>query len=267
MEWLAAYDDAKVAKEIIIAISNIVDEGNFYAREAGLEFMAMDESRVAMVILNMPATLFQKYDFKPPDGKETIVMGINFSELKKIIQRAKSKDSVIFSLKKERDRFFFTVTFYRGTLEERSLQRSFALPLIEIPEEKIPIKELQYDVSIEFAPASALGEIISDASVIGEDLRIITNASKKELKFVVESDTGGFYEYLAPLDREETIVEFNVKNDAESLYSIDFLKKFMRASRVSEMVRLEYSKNMPLKLTFMIGGGVELSYLLAPRIV
>jgi len=41
----------------------------------------------------------------------------------------------------------------------------------------------------------------------------------------------------------------------------------MRASRVSEMVRLEYSKNMPLKLTFMIGGGVELSYLLAPRIV
>jgi len=268
MQWLAAYDEAKTLREIIAAIAGVISEGNFYAKEDGIEFMAMDESRVAMVILKMPSTVFHRYEFEPPEGGDTIIIGVNFGELKKIMQRGKAKDSVLFSVTKERGKPFFAITFFRGTLDERTLQRTFALPIIEIPEEgRINIRELQYDVSVEFAPASFLNDIISDAKIIGEDLRLVTNSDTKEMRFIAESETGGFYEYVAPLEKEDTVVQWEIKNDAEALYSIDFLRKFVRASKVADMVRIEYSRNMPLKMTFVIGGGTELAYLLAPRIL
>ena len=268
MKWEAAYDEAKTLREIIAAISGVISEGNFYVKEDGVEFSAIDESRVAMVILKMPANVFHRYEFEPPEDGDTIVLGVNFSELKKIFQRGKAKDSVLLSLKAERNRHFFAVTFFRGTIDERSLQRTFALPIIEIPEEaKIPIKELQYDVLVEFAPANFLNDIISDAKVVGEDLRLVAKTDTKEMRFIAESETGGFYEYVAPLDREDTVVQYEIRNDAEALYSLDFLKKFIRAAKVADVVRIEYSKNMPLKMTFMIGGGTELIYLLAPRIL
>jgi len=267
MHWLAAYDEAKTMREIIAAIAGVVDEGNFYVKEEGLEFMAMDESRVAMVMLRMPSTVFHKYEFEPPEGSDTLIIGVNFSELKKIMQRGKAKDSIIFSIARERGKSFFAVTFFRGTPDERTLQRTFALPIIEIPEERISIKELQYDVSIEFAPASFLNDIIAEAKIMGEDLRLVTKSDTKEITFLAESETGGYYEYTAPLEKEDTIVQWEIKNDAEALYSIDFLRKFVRASKVADMVRIEYSRNMPLKMTFVIGGGTELIYLLAPRIL
>jgi len=267
MYWLAAYDEAKTMREIIAAIAGVIDEGNFYVREEGLEFSAMDESRVAMVILKIPSTVFHRYEFEPPEGGETLVIGVNFSDLKKIMQRGKAKDGIILNVKKEHGKTFFGVTFFRGTIEEKTLQRTFALPILEIPEERINIKELQYDVIVEFSPASFLNDIISDASIVGEDLRLLTSSSDKEIKFIAESETGGFYEYVAPLEREDTVVQWEIKNDAEALYSIDFLKKFVRASKVADMVRVEYSRNMPLKMTFLVGGGIELTYLLAPRIL
>ena len=267
MYWLAAYDEAKTMREIIAAIAGVIDEGNFYVKEDGLEFTAMDESRVAMVILKMPSTVFHRYEFEPPEGGDTIILGVNFGELKKVMQRGKAKDGILFSVRKERGKTFFGITFFRGTIDERSLQRTFALPILEIPEERINIKELQYDVTIEFSPASFLNDIISDAKIVGEDLRLVTSSDAKEIRFIAESETGGFYEYVAPLEREDTVVQWEIKNDAEALYSIDFLRKFVRASKVADMVRVEYSRNMPLKMTFLIGGGTELTYLLAPRIL
>lgn len=267
MYWLAAYDEAKTMRELIAAIAGVIDEGNFYIKEDGLEFSAMDESRVAMVILKMPSTIFHRYEFEAPEDGDTIIVGVNFSDLKKVMQRGKAKDGILFSLKKERGKTFFSVTFFRGSIDERTLQRTFALPILEIPEEKINIKELQYDVIVEFSPASFLNDIISDAKIVGEDLRLITNSESKEIRFIAESETGGYYEYVAPLEREDTVIQWEIKNDAEALYSIDFLRKFVRSAKVADMVRLEYSRNMPLRMTFLIGGGAELSYLLAPRLL
>jgi len=267
MYWKAAYDEGKIFKEILAAIAGVISEGNFFVKEDGIEFSAMDDSRVAMAILTMPASAFHIYEFEPPEEGDTIVIGVNFADLKKIIQRGKAKDSLLFELKQQKEKHYFAITFYRGTPEDMTLQRTFALPLLEIPEERINIRELEYDVIVEFSPANFLNDIIADAKTIGDDLRLVTSKEEKEMRFIAESDTGQFYEYVAPLEREDTVVNYEVKDDAESLYSLDFLKKFIRAAKVADIVRIEYSKNMPLKMTFKIGGGIELAYLLAPRIV
>jgi len=267
VKWLATYDSAKTIREIIASIAEIVEEGNFYAKEDGLEFSAMDESRVAMAILKIPRTTFQTYEFETEGDKDAIVMGVNFTDLKKIMRRGGAKDSIMLSLKKIKEKQYFSVTFYRDSLDERTMERSFSLPLLEIPEERINIGKLEYDVLVEFSPAKFFNDIISDAKVVGEDLRIVADSGNKEIKFIAESETGEHYEYLARLEREETVINWEIKDDAESLYSIDFLAKIAKASKVADLVRLEFSSEKPIKVTYLIGGGIELVYLLAPRLL
>ncbi|MGQ4892677.1 MAG: proliferating cell nuclear antigen (pcna) [Candidatus Njordarchaeia archaeon] len=266
-KWIATYDSAKTIREIIASIAEIVEEGNFYVKEDSLEFSAMDESRVAMAILKIPRTTFQSYEFEVEEGKDALVLGVNFSDLKKIMRRGGAKDSIMLSLKKYKDKQYFSVTFYREGVDEKTMQRTFSLPLLDIPEERINIGKLEYDVIVEFSPAKFFNDIIGDAKTVGEDLRISANMDKKEIRFLAESETGEYYEYIAKLESEETVVNWEIKDNAESLYSLEFLNKMTKAAKIADLVRLEYSQEKPIKVTYMIGGGIELIYLLAPRLL
>ena len=266
-KWEATYDSAKTIREVIASIAEIIEEGNFYAKEEGLEFSAMDESRVAMAILKIPRETFLTYEIELDEGNEAIIMGVNFSDLKKIMRRGGAKDSIMLSLKRYKEKQYFTVTFYRETADEKTMMRSFSLPLLDIPEERINIGKMEHEVTVEFSPAKFFSDIIADAKTIGEDLRIIADQDKKEIRFLAESEIGEFYEYVARLEYEETVAGWEIKNNAESLYSIDFLNKMVKAAKAADLVRIGYSQERPLKITYLIGGGIELSYLLAPRLL
>jgi len=266
-KWEAAYDSAKTIREVIASIAEIIEEGNFYAKEDGLEFSAMDESRVAMAILKIPRETFLTYEFEVEEDRDAIIMGVNFSDLKKIMRRGGADDSIMLSLKKYKEKQFFTVTFYRESADKKTMVRSFSLPLLDIPEERINIGKMEHDVVVEFSPAKFFSNLIEDAKTIGEDLRIIADQERKEIKFISESEIGEFYEYTANLEYEETVANWEIRNNAESLYSIDFLKKMVKAAKVADLVRIGYSQERPIKITYLIGGGIELTYLLAPRLL
>ncbi len=267
-EWEAIYDSAKLVREVIASIAEIVEEGNFYVKETGLEFSAMDESRVAMAILNMPREIFQKYDVAFDGDSDTIVLGVNFTDLKKVMRRGGAKDMIKLALKRERDRNYFAISFMRETVPEQTAdERIFYLPLLDIPEERLNIGKLEYDVVVELSPANYLREIFEDAKVFGEDIRIIADMDTKELRFEVESEIGQAYKRVIKLEQSDAVVTWEIKDSAESLYSLDFLSKMAKVAKSSDLVKISFSRERPLLISYQIGGGIELSYLLAPRLL
>jgi DNA polymerase III sliding clamp (beta) subunit (PCNA family) len=52
----------------------------------------------------------------------------------------------------------------------------------------------------------------------------------------------------------------------QSKYSIEYLKKMIGGSKLSEQVTLEFNKDYPLKLTFKEVDKFLLSFILAPRV-
>lgn len=265
MKWKATFDDAQLLKRLVSALSKILSTANLKIREDSMVVSGMDESRIAMASLKSPNSFFQEFEFESSGEEEEEVVGINVSKLKDVMKRARSEDGIIFSLGGDSNKL--RIKFFRGTLEESQFERIFSIPLTEETGEEVEPEKLEYSVRIEFAPPKDLSAVISDAAVFAEDLKIITDLEEKKVKFIAESGIGSQYEYVAQLKKEESIINYEIEDSAESMYSIEFLEDFNRADRVSEMVRMEYSNDNPLKLTYNIPGGATLTYLLAPRVV
>ena len=74
--------DAKVLKDMMGAISILVDEATFDLTPEGITLRAMDPSRVAMVDFEWPKAVFDEYSCS-----ETTKMCINISEMLKLLRR------------------------------------------------------------------------------------------------------------------------------------------------------------------------------------
>ena len=66
-----------------------------------------------------------------------------------------------------------------------------------------------------------------------------------------------------------TKTEFNsdeakFKGEAKSKYSLEYLQKFIKASRFADKTNIQFKKDFPLRLDFR--GNVEMTFILAPRV-
>ena len=85
--------DAKLFRDMISAISILVDEATFKIDPEGMKLRAMDPSRVAMIDFEWPKAISEEYTTSEPTK-----MCINVSELLKLLRRASKDEAVELSL-------------------------------------------------------------------------------------------------------------------------------------------------------------------------
>ena len=78
----AKIGEAKFLKDMMGAISILVDEATFDLSPEGIKLRAMDPSRVAMVDFEWPKNVFDEYSCN-----ETMKMCVNISEMLKFLRR------------------------------------------------------------------------------------------------------------------------------------------------------------------------------------
>lgn len=62
------------------------------------------------------------------------------------------------------------------------------------------------------------------------------------------------------------VYAINAKEEVVARYSIEYLSKMLKASKLTEKVKLEFNKDYPIHLEFAIRDKVKLGFILAPRI-
>ena len=265
MSFMAVFEDVKIIRSLFRGVSDLLSEANMFVNEEGIRIQGLDDSRVAMLSLRMPSSAFHVFDFSPPEGADVIQIGLNFSDVKKIFAKAKAKDSVKLALIQE-ERPYFEITFFRGSLEDMTQVRIFKLPIIEVPAETITPRELELDVTAEFATGSWVAELVASAAIVADDLQVVANKDEEKLIFSAEGELGKF-EFPVVLSRDEMVIRYEIVKDARAIYSLDYLKKMDTPAKIADSVIIRFSDNMPMELTYIVGGGFEMKYLLAPRVV
>ena len=110
--------DAKMLKDMMGAISILVDEATFDLTADGIKLRAMDPSRVAMVDFEWPKTVFDEYSCS-----DNAKMCINISELLKLLRRTGKDESVELSLNEKTGKLKIAI---RG-----KYSRTFNMPTLE----------------------------------------------------------------------------------------------------------------------------------------
>ena len=241
---------ALLFRNCVEVVKDLIVSGNIVCSPEGLNISCMDPSHVALVNLNLPASMFSSYVCP-----REFLMGINFDSLSKGLKVMDQKDTLSLSATVGGDALGIVIT--RPGHEICKLQ----LNLIVIDEERMEPPDFDVDA-----------HIVLDAAVLLRSMRHLTlfgehvdfSADKETLAFSSTGDRGSGE--LSFGSGGGANVELDVAESVRLRFSTKYLLMFSKASTVSPRVSIEMTKTNPLRVTFPIPEGGSLAYYLAPTV-
>jgi len=244
----AVTKDVKLLRDSIDTISQLIDDGLFKLKKEGIELMASDRAMVSFVDFKLKASSFDEYEC---DKDRTI--GVNLLNLLTVLKRVNSNDKLTLNLDEKENKL--------EVILEGDSKRKFAIPLIEISKEDLPqIDKLEFNASADIR-SDILEQGINDADIIADS--VVIELSPDNLMMSAEGNSS-----KTELNLEkgnDALFDLNVKEKVNSRYSLEYLKKMIKGSKLADKTRIMLGKDFPLKIEFK-GENANLSMILAPRV-
>jgi proliferating cell nuclear antigen len=241
--------DSKLLRDAATALSILIDEGTFSIGSDGITLRAMDPSRVAMVDFVMQKTVFDEYT-----SDEDIKICLNLSELLKLLKRAGKDDAVEMFLDEKTKQFVITV---RG-----KYVRTFRMPTLEASEDAVPIPKITFNAKVTLT-TDGLRQSLEDVALVSDHVRMETDGEK-----MMMNAKGSIMGANVELQKgSDALLSVDVKEPSKSIFPLSYLSDIVKAAAAtSDIVTLEFSTDMPIRLDFKQTYDGTLVYYLAPRI-
>jgi proliferating cell nuclear antigen len=231
-------NDPKLLSDSISLISELVSEVKLKITRAGLNIVAVDPANVALVSLKFPASLFAEFQTEEEEN-----LGINLEDLKQVLRRAASNSSL--TMEKEGNKLKLSI--------QNTVKRTFNLALINLEAEEKRIPELEFNSKVEIN-SDIFSNAIEDAAIISDSCSFAVKD-----KFIIEAK-GNLHSTKTEFSSDEA----KFSGEGKSKYSLEYLQKFIKASKFSDKVSLQFSTDYPARLDFR--GAAEMTFILAPRV-
>ena len=241
--------DSKFLREMVTAISILVDEATFKIEPDGLKLRAMDPSRVAMIDFELPKTIFEEYVCSEP-----MKIGMKISELLKLLKRAGKDEAVELLLDDKTGRLQVKIT--------GKYNRDFTMPTLLASEEEVPTPKITFNVKAKIT-THGLSEAIEDAGLVSDHVRFEADPEK-----LVLNAMGDLMGATITLQKgNDALLDLEVKEASKATFSLSYLSEIIKAaSATSDIATLEFSTDMPVLIDFQQTKGGKLTFFLAPRI-
>jgi len=241
--------DVKLLRDVFTAISTLIDEGTFNISPEGIKLRSMDPSRVAMVDFSMQKSAFDEY-VADQDAK----VCVNLSELLKLLKRAKRDETLEIRLDESASQLIVVI---RG-----KYTRTFRMPTLEVSEEEVPTPNVTFNAKVTLT-TDGLKQSLEDVALVSDHVRIETDGEK----FLMSAKGDIMGADIELQKGSDALLSLEVKEPSKATYPLSYLSDIVKAaSATSEVVDLEFSTDMPIRLDFKQPYDGTLIYYLAPRI-
>ena len=246
---LLKLDEPKLLSDIIGIISELVLEVKIKVNKSGLGIIAIDPANVALVSFKLPKEAFSQIEV------EEEILGVSLDNLKAVLRRCSPGSSLV--LQTEDNALKIQI--------HDKIKREFRLALIEIDAEEKTMPNLDFTSKIEM-PSVDLVDSIEDCAIVADACSFIAEQNK----FTIEAK-GSLNSAKSDFSSDEVKIEIKPGEMAgkdkgiRSRYSLEYLQKFVKASKITEKAIINFSTDYPLKLEFKTPR-MELAFVLAPRV-
>ena len=238
--------ESRLLKDSVNIISELVSDVKIKLNKEFLEIIAMDPANVAMIVFKLHNSAFLEYDV---NGEESF--GINLDNLKQVLGRAKPTDTVILQLNEGMNRLNVNIV--------GDSTRRFNLSLIDLQDRDHKVPGLEFGAIVEMNN-HVLNEAVEDMDIIADSIGL--SVDKEKFTVSAEGTTSDAKVEIVKTDS----TEFNVEDFVKSKYSVEYLKKITKGSRLTDKVKIMLGNDYPLKIEYKIQDKLELTTILAPRV-
>jgi len=245
----AKIGDAKLLRDMVTAISTLVDEATFNISPEGIKLRAMDPSRVAMIDFEWPKTIFDEYTCDVPTK-----MCVNVGEMLKLLRRTGKDESVELALDEKTNRLNVGI---KGKYE-----RTFNMPTLEAAEEEVPTPKITFNVRAKVT-TEGLHQVIEDVLLVSDHVKIEVDSEKLTMRAA-----GDLMGATIELKKgNDALLDLEAKEPSKATFSLSYLSEIIKtAATASEIATLEFSNDMPIRIDFQQPKEGKLTFYLAPRI-
>ncbi|MBU1136383.1 MAG: proliferating cell nuclear antigen (pcna) [Nanoarchaeota archaeon] len=236
---LVKLDKPKILTDAISLISELVTEVRIKLNKDGLSITAIDPANVALISFKIPCSQFSAFEANDE------VLGISLDSLKSVLRRASAGSSII--LQSQEDSLKIEI--------HDKIKRVFNLALINIDAEEKEMPMLDFSSKIEM-PSIDFSQAIEDCGVVGDSCTF----NLEEDKFIIEAK--GLHSTKSEFSGDEIKI---IPGKGKSKYSLEYLKKFAKACKMTDNVKINFSNDYPLKLEFP-SDSFYIAFVLAPRV-
>lgn len=242
----ATISDVSLLRDSIDTISQLIGEGVFVLNKNGISLVATDRAMVAVVKFELKKSAFDEYKC----DKETSI-GVNIENLLQILKRAKSTDQITMEVADN--------SKIRIEMSGEGV-RKFSIPLLDISKGEIPeIDQLDFSSKMQIKTGT-VEEGINDADIVSDS--VVFETDGKILTIKTEGDSSSVE---SRIDKKSGLVDI-AGESVRSRYALEYLKKMMKAGKISETASLNMGRDFPMKLEFTQPDKVSMSFVLAPRV-
>lgn len=243
----ATISDVSLLRDSIDTISQLIGEGIFTLGKNGISLMATDRAMVAVVKFELRKEAFDDYKC----DKESSI-GVNIENVLQILKRAKSTDKITLEVSQDNSKLKIEMNG-EGV-------RKFSIPLLDISKGEIPeIDQLDFSAKMQLK-TDVVEEGINDADIVSDS--VIFETDGKGITIKTEGDSSSVE---SRIDKKNGLVEIT-GDGVRSRYALEYLKKMMKAGKISETASLHMGRDFPMKLEFTQPEKVTMSFVLAPRV-
>lgn len=240
--------EPKYLVDSISIISDLVTESRIKIDKDKIELIAMDPANVAMIDFKLLSSAFTEYTVENPRE-----IGVSLESLKQILKRAKPSDVVTLELDDKKNKLKIQI--------KGESTRTFNLSLIDIEEKEQRIPDLKFPIKIK-TNTLIFDEAIEDMDIVAESVALVAEPNL----FTVEAESNLNTAKVEISTDQETNIEMENKEAIKSKYSIEYLKKIIKGSKLADTVTLQFNKDYPLRLDYLVKDKLSLSVILAPRV-
>jgi proliferating cell nuclear antigen len=238
---LLKLDHPKLFSEIISIISELVLEVRIKVSKEGMSIIAIDPANVAMVVFKLPNNAFTDFEIEKEE-----VLGVSLESLKAVLRRCSIKSVLV--IRREENSLNIEI--------KDKIKREFNLALIDIESEEKSVPNLDFSSKIEMSSVD-FSEAIEDCSVVADSCAFISEPDK----FIIQGK-GSLNSFKSEFSSDEISIQ---AQSAQSKYSLKYLQKMIKATKITDKTIINFSTDYPLKLDFNTPF-IELSFILAPRV-
>jgi len=209
----------------------------------------MDPSHVAMVDFELPKDAVEEYTCSSP-----VKLCINITEMSKLLRRVSGNESIELTYDPKKAKL--------NMLLKSNYTRTFSIATLEPTTDEVPAPKIAFNAQARIT-TDCLKNAIGDAATMSDHIQF----EMVEGKLIMRSSGDLGSAIIEIEETSEELLNMTFSEPSQATFSLSYLSDMVKAaSSLSDIVTLEFSTNMPIRLNFELPQKGRLQYYLAPRI-
>jgi proliferating cell nuclear antigen len=238
-------------------IKSFSDHINIMFEHHQMYVQCMDNSRVSIMELRLPAAWFDAYTHT---NAECITIGLSSQMLFRVLNARDKTQEMNIVYDNDGDKLFLHYTSNHKT----EFDKHFELPLMEIDSETLDIPVIEYQADLTLS-SQHFASIVSQLKMFGDTMEI--QCSEDKIMLVSYSqDQGKMFVEINIDDVSNFAIEEG--SALELSYSLTYLYNICLYNKLAKNVDLQFSSSYPMRVKYNLGHeDANMVFYLAPKVI